>query len=47
MKKTDSGAREPLERPRRTYSAPRLVYYGDVTHLTRGGGGARETAATP
>jgi hypothetical protein len=38
-KKTDSATRDPLERPRKRYSAPHLVYYGDVTQLTRGGGG--------
>jgi len=39
QKKTDSATREPLERPRKSYSQPRLEYYGDVTKLTRGGGG--------
>jgi len=39
QKNKDSAIREPLERPRKSYSPPRLVYYGDVTKLTRGAGG--------
>ena len=39
QKKAGSAIQETLERPRKSYSPPRLVYYGDVTKLTRGGGG--------
>ncbi len=41
MKKTDSAVPAPPELTRRIYSAPRLVYYGDVTQLTRAKGGAK------
>jgi len=39
QKKAGFAMWETLERPRKSYSPPRLVYYGDVTKLTRGGGG--------
>jgi hypothetical protein len=39
QKKADLAVREPLDRPKKRYSPPQLVYYGDITKLTRGGGG--------
>ena len=39
-RKADSVTHEASERPGKIYSPPRLVHYGDLTTLTRGGMGA-------
>ena len=39
MKEHDAPDRKAPRVTRKIYSTPRVVYYGDVTSLTRGGGG--------